>query len=112
MSSATTDTRAPSSASGFRSAPARDLPVALVAAGAATLIIAWAVVILTGGHARFAVLAPQAQAGVEAASALARLFAALVLFLFPGERAGQRLRWVAGGLVVLALGGFVLGYVQ
>jgi signal transduction histidine kinase len=86
--------------------------VALVAAGVAAPIIVWAVMILTGGHTRFAVLAPQARSGVEAASALARLFGALVLFLGPGDRAGQRLRWVAGGLVVMGLGGFVFGYLQ
>src|ERR671933_1315275 len=85
---------------------------ALVAVGVAVPMIAWAVVILTLRQARFAVLAPQAQTGVEAASALARLFGALVLVLFPGERVGHRLRWVAGGLVVLGLGGLVFGDVQ
>src|SRR5919202_5806124 len=85
---------------------------ALVAAGVAVPIIAWAVVLLTVRQARFAVLAPQAQTGVEAAAALARLFGALVLVLFPGERVGHRLRWVAGGLVVLELRGLVFGYVQ
>ena len=72
-----------------------------LAAGLAVLVIAWLVAIMTISEARFAVTAPVAQAGVEAASALARLFAALVLFLFPTERSGPRLHWVAGGLVVL-----------
>src|SRR5919202_3066624 len=85
---------------------------ALVAVGVAVPMIAWAVVILTLRQARFAVLAPQAQTGVEAASALAWLFGALVLVLFPSERVGHRLRWVAGGLVVLGLGGLVFGYAQ
>ena len=40
----------------------------------------------------------------EAASALARLFAALVLGLFLADAVGWRARWVAGGLVVLGLG--------
>jgi signal transduction histidine kinase len=83
----------------------------VLAAGLAVLIIAWAVAIVTIPGARFAVTAPVAQAGVEAASALARLFAALVLFLFPTERSGPRLHWVAGGLVVLGLGGLVFGYI-
>src|SRR5438093_3792050 len=112
MSTATTDTRAPSSDRASRSAPARALRVALVAAGVAVPIIAWAVGTLLVGHTRFAALAPQARTGVEAASSLAGLFGALVLFLGPGDRAGQRLRWVAGGLVVLGLGGFVFGYLQ
>src|SRR5919198_2430737 len=85
---------------------------ALVAASVAVPVLAWAVVILTVRGAQAAVLAPQAQTGVEAASALAQLFGALVLVLFPSERVGHRLRWVAGGLVVLGLGGLVFGYVQ
>src|ERR671937_2731695 len=85
---------------------------ALVAAGVAVPIIAWTVVILTVRHVSSAALAPRAQTGVEAASALARLFGALVLVLFPSERVGHRLHWVAGGLVVLSLGGLVFGYVQ
>jgi hypothetical protein len=35
--------------------------------------------------------------GEEAASALARLFAALVLGLFLADAVGWRARWVAGG---------------
>jgi signal transduction histidine kinase len=75
-------------------------------------VLAWAVVILTVRGAQVAVLAPPAQTGVEAASTLARLFGALVLVLFPSERVGHRLHWVAGGLVVLSLDGLVFGYLQ
>ena len=50
--------------------------------------------------------------GEEAASALARLFAALVLGLFLADAVGWRARWVAGGLVVLGLGHFVFGYLE
>jgi hypothetical protein len=46
----------------------------------------------------------------EAASALARLFAALVSGLFPADEAGWRLGWVAGGLMVLGVGHLVFGY--
>jgi hypothetical protein len=46
-----------------------------LAAGLAVLVIAWSVAIVAIPEARFAVTAPVAQAGVEAASALARLFA-------------------------------------
>src|SRR5918911_2291949 len=84
----------------------------LVAAGVTVPVLAWAVVILTVPGAQFAVLAPHAQTGVEAASALAGLFGALVVVLFPSERVGPRLHWVAGGLVVLGLGDLVFGDVQ
>src|SRR5918912_2750096 len=85
---------------------------ALVAAGVALPVLAWAVVVLTVRGAQFAVLAPRAQTGVEAASAFAGLFGALVVVLFPSERVGHRLHWVAGGLVVLGLGDLVFGDVQ
>jgi hypothetical protein len=50
--------------------------------------------------------------GEEAASALARLFAALVLGLFLVDSVGWRARWVAAGLVVLGLGHLVFGYLE
>ena len=52
------------------------------------------------------------QGGEEAASALARLFAALVLGLFLADETGWRARWVAGGLVVLGLGHLIFGYLE
>ncbi|MDQ5853213.1 MAG: HAMP domain-containing histidine kinase [Chloroflexota bacterium] len=82
----------------------------LLAAGLTALIIAWAVLGLTVERARLAVLNPRAQLGVEAAASFARLFGALVLFLFPTDKAGPRLRWLAAGFVVLGLGGLVFGY--
>lgn len=83
----------------------------LLAAGVAVLVVAWAAAIFAVPQIRFAVVAPRAQVGVEAAAAFARLFGALVLFLVPVDRGGRRLRWVAAGFVVLALGGLVFGYV-
>lgn len=80
-----------------------------LAAGLALAILAWAVVILTVQQARFVVISPDAAGGVEAASGLARLFGALVLILFPDNRAGQRLRWFAAGFVILGLGGLAFG---
>lgn len=80
----------------------------LVALG--TLVLGWATLIFAFEPVRFAVLAPSAQAGVEAASALARLFGALVLFLFPDDRFQARLGWIGAGLVVLGLGALVYGY--
>jgi len=75
-----------------------------------SLVLGWAALIFAVEPVRFAVLAPSAQAGVEAASALARLFGALVLFLFPDDRFRARLGWVGAGLVVLGLGALVYGY--
>lgn len=76
-------------------------------------IFAWAVIGLLVEGPGFAVLAPAKVQGVEeAASALARLFAALVLALFLTEDAGRRMRWVAGGLVVLGLGHLIFGYIE
>lgn len=75
------------------------------------LIAAFIVLILVQHPGRFAVFSGRIQIGVESASTLARLFAALVLFLFPRSEEGDRLRWVAGGLLVLGLGSLVFGYI-
>jgi hypothetical protein len=53
-----------------------------------------AIVTLTDNQAHFATYSTTAEVGLESASALARLFAALVLFLFPWEKGGNRLQWV------------------
>jgi signal transduction histidine kinase len=87
--------------------------VLFAAAALAALIVLWAVANLTvdgfafaqAGHAKL-------RGGEEAASAVARIFAALVLFMFSAEGAGWRMRWVAGGLVVLGLGHLIFGYVE
>ncbi len=86
--------------------------VLLASGGLALLLVAWAVAILASDRVSFATLAPRAQVGVEAAASFSRLFGALVLFLFPSERAGRRLRWVAMGFVVLGIGGLVFGYLR
>jgi signal transduction histidine kinase len=85
----------------------------LVAAVLAVLVVAWAATNLVLGGEGFAVLvSDKVVGGEEAASALARLFAALVLGLFLADAVGWRARWVAGGLVVLGLGHFVFGYLE
>ena len=85
----------------------------LVAAVLAALVVAWAATNLVLGGEGFAVLvSDKVVGGEEAASALARLFAALVLGLFLADAVGWRARWVAGGLVVLGLGHFVFGYLE
>jgi signal transduction histidine kinase len=79
----------------------------------AVLISAWAIVNFTAQGIGFAVLVSgKLQGGEEAASALARLFAALVLILFLVENEGWRLRWVAAGLVFLGLGHLIFGYLE
>jgi signal transduction histidine kinase len=85
----------------------------LVAAVLAALVVVWAATNLVLGGEGFAVLVPdKVVGGEEAASALACLFAALVLGLFLADAVGWRARWVAGGLVVLGLGHFVFGYLE
>jgi hypothetical protein len=69
----------------------------LVAAVLAALVVAWAATNLVLGGEGFAVLvSDKVVGGEEAASALARLFAALVLGLFLADAVGWRARWVAG----------------
>jgi hypothetical protein len=53
----------------------------LIASGLLLLLCAWALAIFFIKPVRFAVFAPRASVGVEAAAALARLFGALVLSL-------------------------------
>ena len=85
----------------------------LVAAVLGGLVVAWAATNLMLGGEGFAVpVSDKVVGGEEAASALARLFAALVLGLFLADAVGWRARWVAGGLVVLGLGHFVFGYLE
>jgi signal transduction histidine kinase/DNA-binding NarL/FixJ family response regulator len=55
-------------------------------------------------------LPPRSVASIEVASAVARLFAALVLVLFPVESFGNRLRWIAVGLIIMAVGGLLFGF--
>jgi len=82
----------------------------LLATSVAVLVVVWAVAIFLVPRIQFAVVAPRAQVGVEAAAAFARLFGALVLFLVPVDRGGRRLRWVAAGFLVQGFGGLVFGY--
>ena len=82
-------------------------------AALAVLVVLWAAVNLLSGGEGFALLVPDGVVGgEEAASALARLFAALVLGLFLADALGWRARWVALGLVVLGLGHLVFGYLE
>src|ERR687893_2622191 len=85
----------------------------LLAAVLAGVVAAWAAAnLLSGGEGFALAVSDKVVGGEEAASALARLFAALVLGLFLADAIGWRARWVAGGLVVLGLGHFVFGYLE
>lgn len=64
----------------------------IFATTAAFVVIGWAAAGLVAGWAGFAVFSTGAAHGVEAASALARLFGALVLLLFLTGEHGGRLR--------------------
>lgn len=87
--------------------------VEAAAAVLAVCILAWASVNLLIGGSAFAQPVPEKLHGSEeAVSALVRFFAALVMGLFLVEDAGWRVRWVAGGLVVLGLGHLAFGYVE
>jgi signal transduction histidine kinase len=78
----------------------------------AVAVVAWSSVTLYTEQLRFAVFAPKIQVGVETATVIARLFGALVLSMFITEKSGERLQWVAGGLLVSGLGGLVFEYLD
>jgi signal transduction histidine kinase len=76
-------------------------------------IVVWALVNLLVEGATFWVIENEkVRGGEEAASALARLFGALVLGLFLADETGKRIRWVAAGLVVLGTAHLTFGYIE
>ena len=86
---------------------------ALIAAILASFIVVWAAInVLSGGEGFAVLVSDKVVGGEEAASAMARLFAALVLGLFLADAVGWRARWVAGGMVVLGLGHLIFGYLE
>ncbi len=91
----------------------RGRKTALIAIALAIGMVAWALVNLSAGGEGFAILVSDKLMGSEeAASAVARLFAALVLGLFLVEEVGWRARWVACGFAVLGLGHLIFGYLE
>ena len=84
----------------------------LFAAALAVFVVAWAASNLVAGEGFAVLVSDKVVGGEEAASALTRLFAALVLGLFLADAVGWRARWVAAGLVVLGLGHLVFGYLE
>jgi signal transduction histidine kinase len=82
----------------------------MMVVGLAIPILLWIVVVFTVDQARFVLLTSRLQsAQIEVASSLARLFAALVLALFPYSQTRVRLQWIAGGFAILGLGGLIFG---
>ncbi|MEJ7762948.1 MAG: histidine kinase dimerization/phospho-acceptor domain-containing protein, partial [Thermomicrobiales bacterium] len=77
----------------------------------AIAMMGWAAGGIVSERIRLATVAPTIQPTLEGASAAARVFGALVLLLVAGDDPRHRLRWVAGGLMTLGLGGFAFGYV-
>lgn len=87
--------------------------VEAAAAGLLFCVVGWAAVnLLVGGTGFVTLVSAESHGSVQAASALARFFAALVLGFFLVEEGGWRMRWVAAGMVVLGLGHLVFGYVE
>jgi len=87
--------------------------VEATAAVLAACIFGWALVnLLVGGTGFAALVSEEFHGSEEAASALVRFFAALVLGLFLVEEAGWRMRWIAGGMATLGLGHLVFGYLE
>ena len=79
----------------------------------AVAFMAWAAINLVTGWVGFAFIVPLGFRGSgEAAISLARLFAAGVLFLMAVGPSRDRLRWVAGGYLVLGFGQLAYGYLE
>lgn len=77
----------------------------------AAAILLWFAADLIARSPRLLVYSPDLHLGVEATSAFARLFGALVLFLAPPEPAKPRLRWIAASFTVLAASSLVYGFI-
>jgi len=76
----------------------------------ATPFIVWAIFNIVVHPVQFSIDAPRAQIGIESAAVGGWLFAAFALLLLPTERLGDRLRWVAAGLSMMALSMLSLSY--
>ena len=79
----------------------------------AVFLIGWAAFYFAAGGEGFALAVSDKLRGEEEAiSAVVRIFAALVLWLFAAEESGPRLSWVAAGLIVLGMGHLIFGTVE
>lgn len=81
--------------------------------GLAMLIVGWVVLNFALEQAAVAVLSTPRQNGAWAAiTRLDKLISALILFLLASDAGKRRLRWVAGGFLVLAFGQYSFNYLR
>jgi signal transduction histidine kinase len=83
--------------------------IATLALGAGILL--WTALITKFDTVPFAVLNPAFYGATESATALALVFGAVALFLFPATGSEHRMRWFAFGLATLAVGGLAFNAV-
>jgi signal transduction histidine kinase len=91
-------------------APASGRQPLLAALLTAAGIAAWTAAIFAVPSLGFVIFTPRAKTGFDISVALLSLFVAIVLLLFPDEGESVRLDWVALGLMILAAGALVFGY--
>ncbi len=77
----------------------------------AAAVVLWFVASLLMSRTRVVVDSLELHLGLEAASAFARLFSALVLVLIAAGPSGASLRWMAVGFGILAISGLLFGFV-
>lgn len=90
--------------------PLRPRVIVSVALGA--VLLAWAAATLVTSNVRLLVQFPSLSSDIGLVTAVLRLFAALVLLLFPAGVSRLRLRWVALAFAVLGANSFVFTYLQ
>src|SRR5262249_10830736 len=86
-------------------------PLLLASLAVGSFALAWVGLPFLFEVIRFAVLSPELQVAIEAAASFARIFGALVLFLFATQHDNARLRWMALALTLLGVCGLAFGYV-
>lgn len=106
-------TAAPESPLGVSKERGWPLRWTLIFVSLAVFLIGWSAFYFAAGGEGFALVVSDKLGGEEEAiSAVARIFAALVLWLFSDEESGPRLKWVAAGLIVLGLGHLIFGSLE
>lgn len=80
--------------------------------GLAVLIVGWVTINFALEQAAVAVFSTRQNGAWAAITRLDKLISALILFLLAADAGKRRLRWVAGGFLVLAFGQYVLSYLR
>lgn len=80
--------------------------------GLAVLIAGWLALNFALEQAAVAVFSTRQNAAWAAITRLDKLISALILFLLAADAGKRRLRWVAGGFLMLAFGQYVLSYLR